>query len=160
VLGIVAAMGLAWTVVLAWPGVPPVPVVVMLVIVIAVGGPGSVIGFDFARTFNPARSLGSANGFVNVGGFTASFVMMLLIGVLLDGLDSARGGSGIPADLYSFDSFRIAFLVQYLVIGVGVFFLVRTRRQTRRKLHQEEGITVAPLWVALVRRWRTRGPAA
>jgi len=159
VLGIVAAMGVAWTAVLAWPGVPPAWLIVLLVLVIAVGGPGSVIGFDYARTFNPARSLGSATGFVNVGGFTASFVMMFLIGVLLDVIDSARGGTGAPEELYSLESFRIAFLVQYLVVGVGVVLLVRARRRTRRRLHEQEGITVAPLWVALVRRWRRRGEA-
>jgi MFS family permease len=156
VLGIVAAMALAWTVVLAWPGIPPTWVVVALLLVVAAGGPGSLIGFDFARMFNPARSLGSATGIVNVGGFLASFTIMLLVGVVLDALDRATGGTGTPAELYSFDSFRIAFLVQYLVVGVGVVFLVRSRRRTRRLLQREEGITVAPLWVALMRRWRRR----
>jgi hypothetical protein len=121
---------------------------------VAIGGPGSLIGFDFARMFNPARSLGSASGIVNVGGFFATFVMMLLIGVALDLLS---GGSSDPAVLYSLDSFRIAFLVQFVVVGTGVVFLVVARRRTRRRLHEEEGIQVAPLWVSLVRAWR-RGP--
>jgi sugar phosphate permease len=154
VLGIVAAMAIAWAVVLAWPGVPPMPVVIALIVVISIGGPGSLIGFDFARTFNPARSLGSANGVVNVGGFLASFVMMFLIGAVLDLIDASKSGSGVPAELYSFDSFRIAFLVQYVVVGIGVIFLVRARRSTRRQLRDDEGITVAPLWVALGRRLR------
>jgi len=156
VLGIVAAMAVAWALVLAWPGVPPFVVVVLLVVVIGIGGPGSVIGFDYARTFNPARALGSANGVVNVGGFLASFVMMFLIGVILDVIDSANGGSGVPAELYSLDSFRVAFLVQYVVVGIGVIFLIRARRRTRRRLHEDEGITVAPLWVVVVRLWRRR----
>jgi MFS family permease len=156
VLGIVVAMGIAWTIVLAWPGTPPVWSVVVLLIVIAIGGPGSLIGFDFARTFNPMRSLGSATGIVNVGGFLASFVMMFAIGLLLDGFDSAHGGDGSPASLYSLAGFRVAFLVQYLVVGIGVLFLLVARRQTRRKMHEEEGIQVAPLWVALSRAWRRR----
>jgi MFS family permease len=156
VLGIVAAMAIAWGLVLAWPGVPPLPIVIILVVAIGVGGPGSVIGFDYARTFNPARALGSANGVVNVGGFLASFVMMFLVGVVLDVIDSSNGGTGVPADLYALDSFRIAFLVQYLVVGIGVIFLVRARRRTRMRLHEDEGITVAPLWVVLVRIWRRR----
>jgi len=131
-------------------------VVVLLIVVIAIGGPGSVIGFDFARTFNPARSLGSATGVVNVGGFLASFIMMFFIGVVLDLLDSAHGGSGNPATLYRFDSFRVAFLVQYVVVGIGVVFLVRARRKTRARLHEDEGITVAPLWVSIVRLLRSR----
>ena len=156
VLGIVAAMAVVWTVLLLWPGQPPLWLVVLLLLVIAVGGPGSLIGFDFARSFNPLRSLGSANGIVNVGGFLASFVIMFFVGVVLDLVDRSHGGSGIPAQLYSLDSFRYAFLVQYVVVGVGVVFLLIARRRTRHLLHEEEGIEVGPLWVALVRYWRRR----
>ena len=157
VLGIVAAMGTAWAALLLWPGQPPLWLVILLLVVVAIGGPGSLIGFDFARTFNPARSLGSASGVVNVGGFLASFVMMLLIGIVLDVIDRANGGSGNPAELYSLESFRVAFLVQFPIVGIGVVFLLIARRRTRRRLHEDEGITVAPLWVALVRGWRRRG---
>jgi sugar phosphate permease len=158
VLGIVAAMGIAWAVVLLWPGPPPVWMIVILLLVIAVGGPGSFIGFDFARTFNPLRALGSASGIVNVGGFLATFTMMLLVGIVLDLVDRAHGGSGRPSELYSLDSFRLAFLVQYIVVGAGVVALLHARRRTRRRLHEEEGIEVAPLWVSLVRWWRRRRP--
>jgi len=156
VLGIVAAIGVCWTLVLVWPGQPPFWTVVLLIVVLGVGGPGSLIGFDFARTFNPLRSLGSATGIVNVGGFLASFVMMFLVGTVLDALDTAAGGSGVPEQLYSLESFRIAFLVQYVIVGIGVVFLIQARRQTRRRLHEQEGIQVAPLWVALGRAWRRR----
>jgi sugar phosphate permease len=154
VLGIVVGMAIAWAIVILWPGQPPVWTVILLVVVIAIGGPGSLIGFDFARTFNPMRNLGSATGIVNVGGFLASFVMMFLIGVILDALYRAGGSSGGTAVLYSLSSFRIAFLVQYVIVGAGVVFLVVSRRQTRRRMHEQEGITVAPLWVALMRAWR------
>lgn len=157
VLGIVVAMGIAWGIVLAWPGRPPLWTVILLLVVIAIGGPGSLIGFDFARTFNPLRSLGSANGIVNVGGFLASFVMMFAIGIVLDAIDRATGGNGSPLSLYSLFGFRLAFLVQYVVVGVGVVFLLIARRQTRRRMHQEEGIQVAPLWVALSRALRRGG---
>jgi sugar phosphate permease len=156
VLAIVTAMAVAWALVLFWPGTPPVWTVILLVVVIAIGGPGSLIGFDFARTFNPLRNLGSATGIVNVGGFFASFVMMFLIGVILDAVYRAAGGTGSSAQLYSLAGFRIAFLVQYVVVGVGVVFLVIARRQTRARMHQQEGIEVAPLWVALSREWRRR----
>lgn len=156
VLGIVLAMAVAWSSVLMWPGVPPLWLIVVLLLVVAVGGPGSLIGLDFARTFNPARSLGSASGVVNVGGFLASFVIMLLIGLVLDLIDRSSGGSGVPAELYSLESFRVAFLVQFPVVGIGVVFLVHARHRTRRRLHEDEGITVAPLWVALVRSWRRK----
>jgi len=157
VLAIVAAMGMAWTAVILWPGQPPLWLIIVLIIVIAIGGPGSLIGFDFARSFNPARSLGSASGVVNVGGFLASFIMMFLVGLVLDIIDRSNGGAGIPEQLYSSDAFEIAFLVQFPVIGLGVAFLIHARRRTRRKLQDDEGITVAPLWVVLARAWRRKG---
>jgi sugar phosphate permease len=156
VLAIVCAMAVAWAVVLLWPGPQPLWLIVLLLVVIGVGGPGSMIGFDFARTFNPQRNLGSANGVVNVGGFTASFITMYLIGLLLDLQDSVRVTGGAPHDLYALDSFRVAFAVQYVVVGIGVIFLIRARRRTRRQLHRDEGIQVAPLWVALSRAWQAR----
>jgi amino acid permease len=109
-----------------------------------VGGPGSSIGFDFARTSNPLHSLGSANGVVNVGGFTASFVMIYLIGSFLD---LATSHFGQP--LYSLASFRVVFLIVFVVMGVGLVGLLRARRRTRARMFDEEGIRVAPLWVAL-----------
>ena len=156
VIGIVAMIGVTWSTVLVWPGHPPSWLVVTLVVVLGIGGPGSLIGFDFARTFNPMRSLGSANGVVNVGGFLASFVMMYLIGLVLDLENSIRVAGGAASDVFGWDSFRIALLVQYLVIGIGVVFLLRARKRTRMRLHADEGIEVAPLWVSLVRFWRHR----
>jgi sugar phosphate permease len=149
VLGIVVLLGVVWTAVLAWPGHPPTWLLVLLVVSMGIGGPGSLIGFDFARTFNPVGSLGSANGVVNVGGFLAAFVMMFCIGSILD---AAHAATGDP--VFAWSSFRIAFLVQYVVVGVGVGMLLHTRRRTRARMHAEEGIRVAPLWVALVARLR------
>lgn len=156
VLGIVAMLGTLWTILLAWPGTPPRALVVVLVIALGIGGPGSLIGFDFARTFNPLRSLGVANGIVNVGGFLASFVMMFLIGVVLDLLHRANLSAGDDVPLFAWSSFRIAFCVQYVVIGAGVAGLLVDRRRTRRTMHLEEGIEVGPLWVALSRKLRAR----
>jgi MFS family permease len=148
VITIVIAMAVVWTALLLWPGSPPVWLVVVLLAVIGAGGPGSLIGFDFARTSNPMHALGSANGFVNVGGFAASFVMIYLMGVLLDWWARLTGSGA-----YTVDGFRIAFAIQYVVVGVGMAFLVNARRRTRRRLLDDEGIEVGPLWVALVARW-------
>jgi MFS family permease len=158
VLGIVVMMGVAWATVLLWPAAPPLWLIALLFIVLGVGGPGSLIGFDFARTFNPQRNHGSANGVVNVGGFTASFVMVYLIGLLLDLQDGWRVAGGAESNLYALDSFRVAFSVQFIVVGIGVFFLLRARARTRTQLSRDEGIEVAPLWVAVARAWRRREP--
>ena len=69
---------------LLWPGRAPLWLLVVLVCVMAAGGPASMVGFDLARTFNPMQSLGRANGVVNVGGFVASLLTMAAIGVILD----------------------------------------------------------------------------
>src|SRR5215217_4101385 len=84
VLGIIGANAVAWTVVLALPNRAPLWLLVALVVVISVGGPGSMVGFDFARTFNPSATLGTAQGMVNMGGFVASLVVMQAMGLILD----------------------------------------------------------------------------
>lgn len=151
VLGIVAVTAATWGVVLARGTEPPFWMVCGLIVVLGVGGPGSLISFEFARQFNPLRSHGSATGIVNVGGFVASLTMMFLIGMALD-LMSSQG-----ALLYSWPAFRVAFVTQFLVLAVGTFFILHTRRLTRLRLRDEEGIQVAPLWVALYRSLRRRG---
>ncbi|MFS2029834.1 MULTISPECIES: MFS transporter [unclassified Curtobacterium] len=151
VLGIVVALAVVWSAVLVWPGQPPTWLLVVLVVVMGIGGPGSLIGFDFARSFNPVGSLGSANGVVNVGGFLAAFVMMFLIGTILDLASSASGQT-----VFAWTNFRLALTVQYVVVGIGVVMLLHARRRTRRVLHAQDGIRVGPLWVALVARLRKR----
>src|SRR6478609_11061873 len=64
VLAIIVSNAVVWTTVLALPGVAPLWLLVVLVVVISVGGPGSMVGFDFARTFNPSATLGTAQGMV------------------------------------------------------------------------------------------------
>lgn len=151
VLGVVVLLAVVWTAILLWPGHPPTWLLVLLVVAMGIGGPGSLIGFDFARTFNPVGALGSANGVVNVGGFLAAFVMMYLIGLLLDVMSRVTGET-----VFAWDNFRVALTVQYLVVGFGVAMLLHARHRTRRALHAEEGIRVGPLWVALVARLRKR----
>src|SRR4051812_3696016 len=124
-LTIVAASASAWTVVLAWPGPAPLFVLVLLVLVLASNGPGSMIGFDYARTENEPVRLGSATGIVNVGGFVASLATILLVGLLL----SLRHPGGTGG--YSLDDFRVAFSVQYAVWGIGVVGVLTTRRRLR-----------------------------
>jgi nitrate/nitrite transporter NarK len=151
VITIVLGLGVAWTLVLLWPGRPPLVLLVLLVVAMGVGGPGSQIGFDYARTYNPPEGLGGASGFVNVGGFTASFTMMFLIGFLLD---LQHGATGAP--LYSLDAFRTAFSVQYLIVGGGVAAFLLTRRLARRDMLRDEGVHVGTLWRAVRSRAGTR----
>lgn len=127
VLGIIASNAAVWTVVLALPDRAPLWLLVILVVVISVGGPGSMVGFDFARTFNPSHTLGTAQGMVNMGGFVASLLLMQLMGVILQ----AAGG-------LSFDSFRWAWTLQYAVWALAVTGILITRRKARRLLAQQD----------------------
>lgn len=127
VLAIIASNALAWSVVLALPGPAPLWLLVVLVVVISVGGPGSMVGFDFARTFNPSTTLGTAQGMVNMGGFLASLLLMQAMGVILE----ATGG-------LSFESFRIAWTLQYVVWTVAVIGILITRRKARRLLRLQD----------------------
>ncbi len=123
VLWIIVSNALIWTVVLALPSPAPLWLLVVLIVVISVGGPGSMVGFDFARTFNPRRTLGTATGIVNMGGFIASLLVMQAMGMII----GAAGG-------YSFSSFRLAWSVQYVVWIVAAVAILITRRKARRTI--------------------------
>ena len=122
VLLISGATAAAWAAVLLTPGRSPLWLLAILVVVLAIGGPGSMIGFDFARTFNPAHRIGTATGIVNVGGFIAALVAIFLIGFVLDIL-LASGYSG--GELYGLEPFRIALSVHFLLLGFGAVMMLR-----------------------------------
>lgn len=155
VLCIVGLVMVTWIVVLLWPGHPPAWLVLTLVIVLGIAGPGSTVGFDFARTFNPLRVLGSANGIVNIGGFLASFAIMPAIGILLDAVHSIRTAGGEQVDLYDWEGFRIALSSQLVLLALGFVMVVRMRRITRSRM-REEGIEVGPIWRAIAQWMRDR----
>jgi MFS family permease len=127
VLAIIACNALAWTALLALPGRAPLWLLILVVAVISVGGPGSMVGFDFARTFNPSHALGTAQGMVNMGGFIASLLVMQAMGVIL----GAAGG-------YSFESFRLAWTVQYAIWAITVVGILITRRKARALMKAEQ----------------------
>lgn len=126
VLAIIASNFVVWTVLLTLPGRAPLWLLVVLVMVISVGGPGSMVGFDFARTFNPSATLGTAQGMVNMGGFIASLLLMLAMGLVME----AVGG-------ISFESFRLAWTLQYAIWALAVVGILITRRKARKVLREQ-----------------------
>jgi MFS family permease len=151
VFGIIGATALVWTVVLLWPGRAPVALLALLVVVLGSNGPGSMIGFDYARTTNPAHRIGGASGVVNIGGFVASLLLMLGVGLVLDAVTT-----GSASD-YSLHAFRLAFTLQYVLWAVGLAGVLRHRRLLRERM-AVDGIVIAPLHVAV--RARLRGGSA
>ena len=89
----------------------------------ASGGPASMVGFDLARSFTPVQAIGRANGLVNVGGFTASLMVMASIGIVLDLVEP--GGM----DAYALDDYRLAMAVQYPFWIFGIVQILRYRRR-------------------------------
>lgn len=133
VLTIMVASALMWTIVLSRSEPSPLWLLTILVVVISVGGPGSVIGFDYARTSNPSSAMGTAQGMVNIGGFLASLIVIQVMGVILGHM----GG-------YTFDGFRVAWMVQYPVWVLGIIGVLVTRGKARRAL-AAEGVHVRPI---------------
>jgi MFS family permease len=128
VLSVVAAIAGTWSVVLLWPGDAPLWLLCLLVVTTGAGGPGSMIGFDVARTFAPAARFGSASGIVNVGGFLASLLTIFGIGLVLDAV--TPGGS---TD-YSAGAYKLAMCVQYVGWVVGGIQVWRYRTRARGHL--------------------------
>lgn len=121
VLGSVLGSLTMWSVVLALSGPAPLWLLVLLIVVISVGGPGSMIGFDYARAFNPSTALGTANGIVNIGGFLATLIVVQVMGIVLDRL----GG-------YTFEAFRVAWLAQYPIWAIALTGILISRGKARR----------------------------
>lgn len=132
-LTVVGAISLVWAIVLALPGPAPFWLLVVLVSVTAVGGPGSMIAFDLARSFHRSERYGRASGMVNMGGFIASLTTMALVGLILDRL--APGGP----DTYTLDDFRVAMSAQFLLWGFGAAMIWRYRRQSLRRVADVPG---------------------
>ncbi|MGO1544335.1 MAG: MFS transporter [Gulosibacter sp.] len=150
VIAMAALVALGWIALITWPGEPPMWFFILVLIIMGGGTTGSTIGFDFARTFNPVSSYGSASGIVNVGGFTASSLTLFLIGV---GIDL---GNRITGSASSWQSYQIAMWAIPLVTAIGLGFILIERHRARSRMAAEEGVVVAPLWTVIVRRRRGR----
>ncbi|WP_460861313.1 MFS transporter [Nocardiopsis coralliicola] len=111
-------LGLSWLAMVAWPGGPPVPLVVG---VIAVSAACSVmapaLSFDFARDGVPPERTGVASGLVNMSGFTTTVLGTVLAGVILE-----AGGS-----------YAAAFVpVTATTLAAGVLLILLLRRYPHR----------------------------
>lgn len=145
VLGGAAVIALAW-IALLLPTTPrPLWQLIAFVLVIGAGGPMSLVGMDFARSFAVAHKAGSASGFVNMGGFIATIISVLLVGVVLQ-MVAPHGAS-----TYTLGEYRVAFASLLVPWGIGVVGVYLSRRDTRAVM-AEDGILVPTMREA----WRTR----
>jgi len=128
VLPSVGVQFVAWVAVIALPGPAPLWMLYVLAIALGTGGPASMIAFDHARTHNPSHRLSTATGVTNAGGFIAALIAIFLIGLALD-----LQGAGTPAT-YTFEAFRIAFLMPVPIWLVGTAFILIERKRTRIRM--------------------------
>lgn len=122
----VTALGLG--AVLAWPGRAPLWLLVLLTLVYATNGAGSMIAFDVARSDKPPERLGTASGIVNVGAFLACGITLLATGFLVDRTGAGRAGVSAAASL---DGYKLAFCFPYLLLALGSWQIVRLSRIAR-----------------------------
>ncbi|GAB2571553.1 MFS transporter [Streptomyces capparidis] len=127
-LGVILSNTAVWAAVLAWPSAhAPMWLLVVLALVLGSCGPASMVGFDFARPANPPQRLGTASGIVNMGGFTASMITLLTIGLLLDRVDGGSAGAA-----HSPDAYRVAFCSLFVIQAVGLSQILRLRGRAAR----------------------------
>jgi len=125
VYGVVSLTSITWILLVLQPNQLPAIVLYLAFLVISIGGPASMIAFDFSKDIVSKAKLGTANGFANVGGFLATFVMMYLTGLVIDLNHQASGG----LERYTVESFRWGFAVQLLVVAIGLVFFTIERRK-------------------------------
>jgi MFS family permease len=146
VIAAAATSATFWVVLLLWPGTPPLWYFLLVLFAMGCATTGSNIGFDFARTFNPSSVYGSASGIVNIGGFLASGIAFFSIGLAVD----LMTGGATP----DWGAFRVAMWTMPVLTALGIIAILVERHRTRGRMAAEEGVVVAPLWLAIVRRIR------
>ncbi|MFD9128220.1 nitrate/nitrite transporter [Kitasatospora sp. NPDC059571] len=122
-LTVIGATAVCWAAALGWPhGHPPLWLLVVLITVMGSNGPASLVGLDYARSYNPTERLGTASGIANMGGFIGAVVTLFGVGLLLDALAGPDGA-------HSAEAYRWAFCWQYLPLAVGTVMILRLRRR-------------------------------
>lgn len=129
---VVALNSLTWLLLLAIPDRANSSVLLVCFLLISIGGPASLVAFDYTKDIAPKSRLGSANGFANVGGFLASFVMMYLTGLIIDLVQQATSST----QRFTLVGFRFGFASQLLVVAIGITFFTLERRKYLRILRE------------------------
>lgn len=125
VYSVVVLTSTTWLVLLGMPDQVPAWFLFVCLLLISIGGPASMVTFDFTKDIVPKARLGSANGFANVGGFLASFVMMYLTGLVIDIVQEVTGSS----ERFTLLGFRWGFASQLVIVAIGVAFFTLERRK-------------------------------
>ncbi|WP_129657768.1 MFS transporter [Rothia uropygialis] len=126
----VVIMFAAWLMLLLWPGAAPYSVTLIYGAIMGGGIPLSMTAFDIVRTHAPKRQRGVATGLVNMGGFSAALITVLLIGFVLD-----LQGAGTPST-YSLHGFKVAMSVQIPLWVLGAAMILIEMPKAKRYLKE------------------------
>jgi len=124
VVGVLATAVLTWIVLLADPRPLPFGVLMAAFALFAVGGPVSGVGFALARDYNPLHRVGTATGVVNVGGFVATTIAALGVGLLVGAF-----GPGSPELAY-----RVGLLAVFAILLFGSWRVAVWWRRARAEV--------------------------
>ena len=117
-----------WGTLIGWPGgQPPLPVMVVVIVLLAIGGPSSMVGFMLARDYNPRHRISTATGLVNTGGWIATLIGVLLVGQILD---------WVEPDVKTAAGYRWAFVAILVITAFGLFRLTVWWLRVRAQLLQ------------------------
>lgn len=122
----------SWSAVLLQARPAPLWLIGFLLVCLGAAGSACMVAFDFSREHVPLARLGTANGFINVGGFVASLATMFVIGQVLDLAKQLHASDSQPWLLYGLPGFRWAFIAQICVVLFGVSFFFRESRIVER----------------------------
>jgi len=106
----------------------PIPywLFVFAVILIAIGGPASLIGLDLAGSFNHPDRRSTVQGISNMGGFVAAIAVMLGVGAILD--NRTAGNTPVLAD------YRAALSIVFIPIILSALGILHFRNKTKQTL--------------------------
>lgn len=129
----------AWVLVLSFSAPAPLVVILLLLTALAMAGPASMIAFDLTRSSVEFSRIGSANGFVNIGGFLATFCMMYASGLVVD---VYTGGAQFGVAVRP-EAFRLAMIVPLLNLVFGLAMVAYENSKVRTQLRN--AVQVKPL---------------
>jgi nitrate/nitrite transporter len=143
-LTVIGVNVLGWAAALLWPGRVPWWLLILLVVAMSAGGPGTGIGFDYPRTLLPPHRLGAANGLVITGSFTGATLSLLAISAFLGWLN--------PSGDYTAEQLDQAMALQFPFFAVGLIGIFSTRHRLRTMM-RPHGVIV-PTWREVAERIR------
>lgn len=142
IIGTAVAVVACWLILLAKPGADDFWAILVLAIVLSISGPASILTFDLTRSFVESDKMGAANGIANMGGFTATFAAIFLVGFLND-VSNFSGSKFAPEDLEK----GMWILPLIALFGLVMFVIERRKCRNELKANGQEFVSLAKVFI-------------